>query len=114
MADSAKAPGRATGSFRLQGAVGSLDLPVLPRAVRFDEDLSGVELADVGDRPPGCPDVVGRDPFDFGDAMGMEVGGPTANAVGPLLVGQNLGVRQPRMIGDERMYLVKPAAGLTV
>jgi 3-beta hydroxysteroid dehydrogenase/isomerase family len=95
----------AVGPFGLQGAVEALYLAVLPRAVRFDEHLTGTEIsADVADRVPVGPGVVGHDAFDAGDAVRAEVGCcPTeeGRAGGAFFVGQDFGVRQSGMVVDQ-------------
>jgi hypothetical protein len=102
--------GLLVGPFGLQGAVESLDLAVLPRAVRFDEHLASPELcADVADRIPVSPRIVGHDPLDAANAVLTEVGRRAAQElstsaaflVGQYLGGQYLGVRQAGMVVNQ-------------
>jgi hypothetical protein len=93
------------GPFGLQGAVEAFDLAVLPGAVRLDELLPDpVRGADLAQREPVGPGVVGDEPLDAGDAVGGEVGDRAfqeRRAGGSLLVGQDLLVREPGVIVDE-------------
>jgi hypothetical protein len=97
--------GLPVGPFGGQGPVESLDLAVLPGAVRLDEDLPGAQGGtDLTQGPLVGPGVVGHDPFDPVDAPGGEVGrgaGQEASAGGAFLVGQDLAVSQPGMVIDE-------------
>lgn len=63
------------GPFGLQGAVIALDLAVLPRAMRADEDLLGPQVDDGGGEIVGAAVtemVVGDDALDGWDAGGRE------------------------------------------
>src|SRR3954469_11309830 len=98
------------GPFGGQGAVEAFDLAVLPGAVRLDELLPGAQCGDdLAQRPPVGPGVVGHHPLDPGNAVGGEVGraaGEEPGAGAALLVGQHLGVGQPRVVIDQRVHAV--------
>lgn len=88
------------GPFSGQSAIESLDLAVLPRAVRFDELLRGPQFgADAFHlrRMAVGEGVVGEDPFDAVDALGSEVSSGSAQKVragDALFIGKNLEVGQ--------------------
>ena len=73
------------GPLGCEGAVEAFDLPVLPGAVRFDEQLSGAQRGDRRgevERFPVGERVVGDDPFDAGDAVPGEVDGGASEEPG--------------------------------
>lgn len=58
------------GPLGLQGSVEALDLAVLPGAVRFDELLTDAVVgADLPEREPIRPGIVGEQPVHLGDAV---------------------------------------------
>ena len=107
----------AVGPFGGQGAVEAFDFAVLPRAVRLDESLFRAEVfarvfhglrVAVGER------VVGHDAFDAGDALGGEVRGGAFEERGArraLLVGQDFGVGQARVVVHEGVDVVVAHTG---
>ena len=100
------------GPLGLQGAVESLCFTVLPGAVGFDELLSdAVRGADLAQRPAVGPGVVGEQSFDADDAVPGEVADRALEERGAgrsLLVGEDLGVRQPGVVVDDRVNVVEP------
>jgi hypothetical protein len=96
----------------LQGAVEAFDFPVLPGAVRADQDVFRAERVEHGldvVRVPVAEVVVGHDPFDAGDAVRGEVrggAGQEPGAGGTFLVRVDLGLRQPGVVIDHRVNVV--------
>ena len=111
--------GLAVGPFGEQGAVEAFGFPVLPGAVRLDEDLFDAASfsADLAQGPAVGPGVVGHQPLDAGDAVGCVVAQRSVQEVraGPaLLVGEDLAVGQPRVVVDHGVDVVEPDLGVPV
>lgn len=105
------------GPFGLQGAVESLDLAVLPRAVRLDRDVGCLQLFEErseGEASGVAPVVVGHDCLDSVDAMGGEHGngpGEKRSARRGLFVGQDFGVGETAVVVDYRVHEIEPDFG---
>lgn len=104
---------RSVGPFGGEGAVESLDLAVLPGAVRADELVAHLvlveELAETPAVPVG-PGVVGHHTFD-GDVVGREEldrsSEERCSGVGPF-VGVDLAEREAAVVVDDRVDVIEP------
>jgi len=103
--------------FALEASVEPLDLPVLPGAVRLDQQVGGPDL---GQQPRQgavagvAPVVVGHDRLDASDAVSGEVldrAGQELGAGRGFLVGEDLGIREAAVVVDQRVDVIEADPG---